>query len=161
MNDKVLCWDKPNKKLTTAEWKDSYGFEDGPTGGYVPNMSDDDAKKWKAKLVGSKTGYPQVEIRRTMRGGQLLLIVNLGAGYKYKHYVPGSHPPIDRSQFYALGDSDAEIDQMLSMHTQYTEGMNVHLAANGGLQLTFAEMTEMYQAVEEARQYLLTRSNPV
>lgn len=125
----ILMWDKPKKVKSKEEWANDGGFEDGPTGGYIPNMSDADQARWKAKLVGTKTGFPQVEIRKTTKGAQMLIIVNLGAGYNYKYYkaVP------DKS----WGSS--------------TKGINLHVALNGPAQMTFQDMDEMYQAVQEAK----------
>lgn len=128
----VLSWDKPKRKMNAAKWKDSYGFEDGPTGGYVPNMSDKDRRKWKAKLVGATTDHPQVEIRKSSKAVQLTMIVSLGNGYNYKYYKAVNKP----------GDS------------YRTKGVNVHIALNGGYQLTFAEMSEMNDAVLEAKKAL-------
>jgi hypothetical protein len=82
----ILMWDKPARKVSVQEWKDDYGFEDGPAGGYIPNMSKADEKRWKAKLTGTKLGFPQVEIRKTAGASQMTIIVNLGQGYNYKQY---------------------------------------------------------------------------
>ncbi len=121
----LLMWDTPAKKMNTEEWKDSYGFEDGPTGGYVPNMSAEDAARWKAKLVGKTTGTPQVEIRRSIGQYQLLLIVSLGGGYKYKWYT-----------------------------REQSTGVNVHLSANGPIQMSFQDVQDMHTVVQEAKQFL-------
>ena len=126
--DKLLMWDKPKRAQTLEDWQTSTGFDGGPAGGYVPNMSDQDAQRWRAKLVGKTTGSPQVEIRRTM-GSQVLLIVNLGGGYAYKGYK-----------------------------REHTQGVNVHFSANGPLQMTFDELAELAQVVSEAREYLETLS---
>lgn len=129
----VLSWDKPKRKLSVAKWRESYGFEDGPAGGYVPNMSDKDKRKWKAKLVGATTDHPQVEIRKSSKAVQLTVIVSLGKGYNYKYYKVKNTPGL----------------------AQYsTKGVNVHIALNGGMQLTFAEMAELNDAVLEAKQVL-------
>lgn len=151
-------WDKPKKVQTTAEWKDGYGFDGGPTGGYMPNMSDADTKQWKAKITGTKLGFPQVEIRKTA-GAQMTIIVNLGAGYNYKYYK-AVDPEYEgwtiadwRAKFPTLerGYTDEQITRRLFP----TKGINVHLALNGPAQLTFAEMGEMQQAIEEAKLALL------
>lgn len=72
----VLSWDKPPKKLTTEEWK-SIQADSAPPGVYTPNMSRDDALKWKAKKVGGDN--PRVEVRKTVAGNrcyaQVLMIV--------------------------------------------------------------------------------------
>lgn len=130
--DKLLMWGKPQKVMSVAYWKDSYSFEDGPTGGYVPNMSAQDAARWKAKLVGKTTPHPQVEIRKTSGSTQLLMIVSLGHGYNYKSYMA---EPSSRGAY-------------------ATQGVNVHMALNGGLQLTFEEMHQMHAVVQEAKEYL-------
>jgi hypothetical protein len=128
----LLMWDKPKRAMDVADWKEHAGFDGGPAGGYVPNMSDADARKWRAKLVGKTTSSPQVEIRRTM-GNQLLLIVNLGGGYAYKHFT---------------------------REGTKARGVNVHLSTNGPLQMSFDELAELNQVVQEAREYLENLSNP-
>jgi hypothetical protein len=131
-------WDKPKKKQSTEVWKEDNVFDGGPPGGFVPNMGDEDTKRWKAKVVGTKTGYPQVEIRKSVKGSQLLVIVNLGEGYSYKNWHPG--PPEERANGYKDWGS--------------TQGINIHLSMNGGFQMTFAELEELHQAVAEAKAHL-------
>lgn len=123
----VLCWDKPKKILSNEDWQ-ATSFEDGPKGGYVPNMSADDARLWRACLKGTRTGYPQVEIRVTLNGHQMVIIVSLGAGYSYKGWKP-----------------QAKYECMA------TQGINVHMSLNGPARMTFEQMTAMHEAVAEAR----------
>ena len=121
---------KPKKVQSVEDWKKSYGFEDGPTGGYVPNMSEADELSWKAKLKYHTTPNPQVEIRKTFSNGvQLLLIVNLGNGYTYKYYSP-------------TGDEHG--------HNK-TAGINIHMSMNGPAQMTFDELNDFHAAVQEAK----------
>lgn len=129
----VLRWDKPKKIRTPQENAKNYGFEDGPTGGYQPNMSDADAASWKAKETGMKTGYPQVEIRKTFRDTMCLIIVNLGKGYKYKSYEPV---------------------RSATSWGRPTKGIHVHMSLNGPLQMTFKDVEEMQSAIQEAKDYL-------
>ncbi len=139
----VLMWDEPKKKLNKADWAKSFQFEDGPTGGYVPNMSETDSLRWKAKITGTKLGYPQVEIRKTC-GSQMTVIVNLGDGYNYKSY---------RAEF----DSYEQSNPFYMLRTpRGTFGKNIHVALNGPAVLTFDEMAEMQQAISEARDKLNT-----
>lgn len=77
---KILKWDNPSKIMFIKEWKNISADSAAP-GVYVPNMSNDDIWKWKAKLKGHKSNHPQVEIR----WGTTIIIVHNGA-YKYKHY---------------------------------------------------------------------------
>lgn len=79
----VLNWDKPKKVWATEDWKE-ISADSAPPGVYVPNMSDADIQKWKAKKVGHKVGRPQIEIRKD----STVIVVSLGNGYKYKYYTP-------------------------------------------------------------------------
>lgn len=122
-------WDKPERAKPIEQWKEQ-SFEDGPAGAYIPNMSKEDAQRWKAKLVGKTTGHPQVQIRKTTKGSQMLIIVSLGEGYKYSYYTP-----------------------------ENTKGVNVHIALNGPGMMTFEDMENMQKAVEEAKEYLHNLNN--
>lgn len=150
----ILSWDKPKKKLSKADWKESYGFEDGPTGGFVPNMDEADEKKWKAKLTGQKLGFPQVEIRKTA-SCQMTIIVNLGAGYNYKYYRAidpdyFGKTPADFPSSYRNLMTQQEIDDAATP----TKGINVHVAMNGPAQMSFQDILDMQEAILEAKAYL-------
>lgn len=147
----VLYWEKPAKSESVKNWKEGYGFEDGPTGGYIPNMSSADQARWKAKISGTKLGFPQVEIRKTA-GCQMTIIVSLGEGYNYKHYraieerYEGKTPSSPDLSWWR-GVTQAEIDE----RARPLKGINVHMALNGPAQMTFAEMAELNEAVAEAK----------
>jgi hypothetical protein len=154
----ILTWDKPAKKMTAQEWREYYGFDGGPSGGYMPNMSDDDAAKWKAKLTGTKLGFPQVEIRKSFRSSQLTCIVNLGNGYNYKQYRArsekyyGKTPADFASQYYMSDITQEKIDERAARDS--TAGIQIHLAMNRPAQLTFDDMAELNEAILEAKAYL-------
>lgn len=61
---KILSWDKPKKLRPSKEHNDRYQSDSGVAGTYVPNMSAEDKRKWKAKLI--KGEDPRVEIRKTI-----------------------------------------------------------------------------------------------
>lgn len=67
MSDSLLMWDKPERKMSKEEWS-SIGASDAPPGVYTSNMSDEDRFRWKAKLVGTRSGDLRVEIRKTTEG---------------------------------------------------------------------------------------------
>lgn len=69
----MLIWEKPKKLKTTQEHNDTYGADGAPPGAYVPNMSNEDKLKWKAKRITGKD-Y-RVEIRKTIIGTQMVVIV--------------------------------------------------------------------------------------
>mgnify|MGYP007051658946 CR=1 FL=1 len=55
----ILQWDKPKKARSTEEHNAAHQSDTGVPGTYVPNMSDEDNKAWKAKKIGDR-----VEIRK-------------------------------------------------------------------------------------------------
>jgi len=79
----VLFWGKPKKIMREEQRRETYSSDSEVPGTYVPNMSDEDVKRWKAKLVGHRSGHPHVEIRKDTA----VIIVSLG-GYRYKFYTP-------------------------------------------------------------------------
>jgi len=72
----ILSFTKPKKKTSTKEHNAYYSSDSGIDGTYVPNMTEADMKTWKAKVVGSRSGNHQIEIRKTLRGAQMLIVVN-------------------------------------------------------------------------------------
>jgi hypothetical protein len=62
----VLDFDKPKRLKPFQEHADYYSSDTNIAGTYVPNMSEEDRMKWKARQVGGDD--PRVEIRKTVRG---------------------------------------------------------------------------------------------
>lgn len=167
----ILRWDVPKKVKTVQQWRESYGFDGGPDGGYQPNMSEADKLSWKAKITGKKLGYPQVEIRKTTeRGSQVVIIVNLGDGYNYKYYRAEQEEQ-ERQYYLSLGietEDDYVAKYFTNMRLQSyatedearesyrrtrnpTRGINIHIATNGPIQMTFDELADMQAAIDEAK----------
>lgn len=123
----ILSWDKPAQVVSKEEWASNQA-DSAPPGTYVPNMSEEDVRRWKAKRVGFKAGHPQIEIRKDTT----VIVVSLHGGYKYRHYgrTTGSWP----------GPS--------------TEGINLHIATAGPIQWTWQEWTECQEAIAEAKAVL-------
>lgn len=131
----LLRWDKPSRAIPVAEWK-AISADDAPPGVYTPNMRPADAQSWKAKLTGTKSGRPQVEIRKSTAGmTQMLIIVGLD-GYDYKYYTREPKP-----------------DKPTWAHVS-TRGFNVHLSLNGPAQMTFYDVNNLHIAVHEAKEFL-------
>ena len=127
----ILYWthflNKPKKKQSTEDWK-KLSADGAPPGVYTPNMSVEDAAKWKAKLVGTRKDKPQIEIRKTIEGTQLVLIVSKKGGFSYGNK-------------FARSGNEAH-------------PANIHLSANGPIRFTWDQLAEFNQAVEEARDFL-------
>lgn len=136
----ILCWDKPKKAMSAEQWANNAGFDGGPPGGYVPNVAQDDLYKWRAVIKYKKTDHPQIEIRRSsgFNHVQLLVIVALD-GYTYQNRVPEPRDkqPGDRYGWW-----------------ECTKGVNVHMSMNGSYQMTFDEMAQLSQAIQEAKEAL-------
>lgn len=71
----ILSFDKPKKLRSSNAHAEMYSSDTGIAGTYVPNMSETDKVKWKAKRI--KGSDPRVEIRKTLLNGyaQVLLVV--------------------------------------------------------------------------------------
>ena len=60
--------------MPTEQHNEYYASDSGIAGTYVPNMSPEDKLKWKAKHINGKDH--RVEIRKTIGGTQLLIVVH-------------------------------------------------------------------------------------
>ncbi|RYD68027.1 MAG: hypothetical protein EOP83_01635 [Verrucomicrobiaceae bacterium] len=126
----ILMWDAPKKLRTPQENAEHYGFEEGPTGGYIPNMSEADARRWKGKITGKNRGVLQAELRKSFDSAQVTIIVTLDGGYTYNHYTPAARPHLN------------------------THGVQIHMATNGPIRMSFDDLAEMNAAIGEAKDKL-------
>ena len=78
----LISWEKPRKVRSTDEHNRMNQADCDVPGTYVPNMSHEDMKKWKGKIVGTRIGHPQIEIRKYP-----FVIILSNGGYKYKNYT--------------------------------------------------------------------------
>lgn len=137
----LLMWDKPEKIMSTEAWASLYSADGAPPGVYVPNMSTADMLRWKAKLVGTRSGQPRVEVRKvTENGTQMLMVVALD---------------FEEAPVYPKHTGDRETDKEL--HARYREARaqrdrrpaNVRLSMNGPAFLSFEDMEDMRLAIQE------------
>ena len=127
---KLLNFDKPEKVKIDA------GFEGGPDGGYVPQMSQEDAMSWKAKKFNIGKENARIELRKSYRPTQVFIIVALDGWDLAKKY-----------------ESREKSDDQKVFQT-ITKGLNVRMSMNGPLLLTFDKWQEIHDIVEEAKYYL-------
>lgn len=71
----MIKWDKPEKVISTEEWK-AISADSAPPGVYTPNMSKEDEETWRGKVVGIKVPPLRVELRKTLGGAQVVLVVS-------------------------------------------------------------------------------------
>ena len=69
-----ILWTEPEKKLSPSEWKKENDHPEHPT--YEPNMSPEDAERWRGKLF-PQADPPRVEVKRMLRGVSVNLVIRL------------------------------------------------------------------------------------
>lgn len=144
MNYKLLNFTKPAKVEIDA------GFDGGPTGGYVPQMSEADAVRWRAKHFNLGKEGARIELKKKFTGinngqgsTQVSMIVALdGWDYAAKH---------EHRRTFQRGVDDW-------FHTD-TRGLNVRMSMNGPLLMTFDQFREINDIVNEAEHYLKYSNN--
>lgn len=139
MTYKLLDFAKPAKVDVGG------GFDGGPEGGYVPQMSKTDAQRWKAKQFNIGKENARIELRKTFGGinngqgsTQVTMFVALdGWDFAAKH---------EYRRAFVRGQSDY-------FHND-VRGLNVRMSMNGPLLMTFEQFAEINAIVEEAKHYL-------
>ena len=135
----LLNFDVPKKV------KHDYGFEDGPTGGYMPQMGDEDRRRWKAKKFNIGKENARIELRRSMPGGVS------GRGDATQVHIIVALDGWDYSKKFESREENPKPGK----HWNYdTRGLNVRMSMNGPLLMTFELFNEINQIVTEARTYL-------
>jgi len=72
----ILTFAKPKKAMSSEDYANSTAADGAPPGCYTGNMSKEARLLWKAKLVGSRSGNHQIEIRTTSPRSNLVVVVN-------------------------------------------------------------------------------------
>lgn len=135
----LLNFDKPKKVTNDA------GFDGGPIGGYVPQMSQTDAERWKAKRFNKGKENDRIEIRKTFTG------INNGQGStQVTIFVALDGWDFSKKYEYRSDESKGNY-----FHTD-TRGLNVRMSMNGPLLMTFEQFGEINQIVEEAKELLIS-----
>jgi len=115
------------------------GFDGGPTGGYMPQMSGADAERWKAKKFNIGKENARIELRKSFDSVQLFIIIALDGWDLSKKFEKRA------DQYDEQGNCLYHFD---------TRGLNVRMSMNGALRMTFEMFDEINQIVNEARVYL-------
>jgi hypothetical protein len=118
----ILVWDKPKQVMSEEQRRREFSSDAEVHGTYQPNMSAEDQARWKAKLVGTRSNNPQVEIRKDTT----VIVVSLLGGYNYKGYRPDAP------------GSDSSKD-------------NLHIASAGPIRWTWEEYEQFQAAIAEAK----------
>lgn len=121
----MLNFDTPKKVRSTKKHNDMFQSDSGIAGTYVPNMSKEDINLWKAKHI--KGSDERIEIRKTIKGTQLLIVV-----YKKAHKT--------------ISDN---------LYDKRNDHNDIHISMNGKLDMTYDEYYDMNEAIREATEILL------
>jgi hypothetical protein len=144
----VLDFEKPKKVRSTKDHNNRYMSDSGIAGTYVPNMSDADMAKFKAKHI--KGDDERIEIRKSIDGVQLLIIV-------YKHEY---QPPKPEFPDYDGGSRDSYWEQANAIYSADRKNYDkrhgqVQMSMNGKLNMSLALWFDINEAVKEAFEILL------
>ena len=120
------------------------GFDGGPEGGYVPQMSTADAQRWKAKQFNLGKENARIELRKTFTG------VNNGQGSTQVTMFVA----LDGWDFAAKHEHRSARTTTSDWFHNDTRGLNVRMSMNGPLLMTFDQFREIEQIVFEAELYL-------
>ena len=80
----LLMWDKPKQIMSHEEYAEEHSSSAEATGTYASNMSDEDKKRWRARMIGGKR--PRVEIRKELAGTKIVLVVTEIFEYTVQSY---------------------------------------------------------------------------
>ena len=127
----ILSFDKPKKNRSTEEHNEMFVSDSGIAGTYVPNMSDEDTKKFKAKHI--KGDDERVEIRVCIGGVNCNIFV-------FKKIFDPPYPS------YTKSNNDFNVWRRRHNHIKFS--------VNGKMDITFEEWNKINQAIEEAKELL-------
>ena len=130
MTGLVLTFAKPKQAKSKEEWE-SISADGAPPGVYSPNMSHASMELWKAKVTGSRSKCHRIEIRKTLGGSQVVVVVN----GEMAHY---------------------EAAEGWGSHWKNREALShgVKISANGAMIFTPQDWADLHNAVREAREVL-------
>lgn len=121
----LIDFNKPKKVRSTEEHNQMHSSDSGVAGTYVPNMSEADRNKWRG--IHIKGTDERIEIRRTIGGSQVLIVV-----YKNVRFT----------------------DWRVNQKEWYNNHNNVRISMNGKLDMTFEDYEEFTKVIEEAKEIL-------
>lgn len=125
------------------------GFDGGPSGGYVPQMDQKDAQRWKAKHFNLGKENARIELRKTFTG------INNGQG-STQVTIFVALDGWDYAAKYEYRSDKASSSNWF--HTD-TRGLNVRMSMNGPLLMTFDQFDEIHKIVIEATEFLDQNKN--
>ena len=138
----ILSFAKPKKARSTDAHNKMNSSDCGVEGTYVSNMSQEDKKKWKAKVVGSRSGNHQIEIRSEQSGSNIVVVVNGEMATAPQYKTRGRDPY--QYQYKVHG----------------VEPHQMKISANGPMYFTPDTWLDLQQAIREARQVLVLLDEP-
>ena len=132
----ILDWNKPEKVMTTKEWK-SISADNAPQGVFVPNMSEEDRLKWKAKFFGGED--PRVEVRKSFQFTK----------------KSGEYEKIGERKFEKYNSYTCQMCLMIRLDDTYQP--NVLISANGKMAMSYEDVRNLDLAIKEAVENLKSK----
>lgn len=128
MSSNLIMWNKPKKIRSTKEHNEMFSSDCGVPGTYVSNMSAEDERTWKGKIIKRGEDF-QIEVRKLHGGSNVLFIIG-NRGYKHGgiHYYKDTPP---------------------GFPTNFNP--TIRFSTNGPLQGGLKVMVELDRVIEEAR----------
>ena len=146
----ILSFEKPKRLRKTSEHNKMYSSDSGIPGTYVPNMSKEDEKKFKAKHI--RGDHERIEIRVTLGGANVNIFV-----FKNKYFPDFPDWP-DYDEYFKGMDDPAYIEARKVYYEKEKNFKNSHneimISTNGKIAISFEQMGMINEAIEEARQIL-------
>lgn len=141
----ILSFETPKKLRSTEEHNEMFQSDSGIAGTYIPNMSEEDMKKFKAKHI--KGEQERIEIKICIGGVNCNIFV-------YKNIYNPKYPKYPEADY----GTEAYKEQKEEYEKKYNEWKNSHqnikFSMNGKMNITFDEWNKINQAVEEAKKIL-------
>ena len=134
----LLSFDPPKKVRTTNKHNEKFSSDSEVDGTYVPNMSDKDNERWKGKRISGTN--ERIEIRRSINGTQLVIVV--------RKYPPLPYPTWKPGIIYNGEDYNKQRNKWMD-----AKG-DIKISMNGSLWLDHGDWVEMGMVIDEARKIL-------
>lgn len=147
----LLSFEIPKKVRSTEDHNKIYSSDSGVEGTYVPNMSEEDRCKWKAKHI--KGENERIEIRKGIGGVQLVIIV-YKEPFKYGQVEP-EEPKYNWDNYNK--ETYEEYSKKAEAYREWFKGYydDIKISMNGSLSISNKEFEEINKVILEAKEFMI------
>jgi len=145
----LINFSKPKKIRSTEEHNRMHTSDSGVNGTYVPNMSDEDKQQWKGKYITGEN--ERIEIRKTLHGIQLVIMVRKNPPLPYPEY---------QSDYRTWSpEKDKRVEDLRDKWREAKN--NIKISMNGSLWMSFTDWDEIEAVIAEARELLTLNTDTI